>query len=79
MIPQAKLHVFNIPQLNGFNSLHAGKFLFGFCRLLIFSNSSFSKILSGIPSEFQKVLIQIRVHTVLQRLTADDIIKPRVK
>ena len=38
-----------------------------FCHLLFFSESTFSKILSGIPSECQTVWIQIR-HGILSGL-----------
>ena len=42
------------------NSLSPGKFFMVFCRLLIFQNQLFRKILSGIPSECQTDWIKIR-------------------
>ena len=55
--------------------------------LLIFSKCTFQNILSGIPSECQTGLIQIRPHILvgpdlgpscLQRLSADDTSRQRV-
>ena len=59
---QICIHMLINDRLGGLTTLHAGKHLTIFCLLLIFflQDYTFSKNISGIPSEFQTVCIQIR-------------------